>query len=150
MEFQKAYKKTKRPTLDTGPGLTEQSHKKETDMNYILKDYVKTGLIKHAKENEGKYDDIAMQDFQDAMFIVAQANSMFENLPGEIRKQFGNDPAHFLGFVQNPENKDAMEKMGILRGNDGVDINGAATMAPVEVRDSLEPTGGTEAPQEPK
>lgn len=155
LEVRKALRRYKGSTVDTGEGLTEQAHKNETDMNYILKDYVKTGLIKHAKENEGKYDDIAMQDFQDAMFVVAQANSMFEELPGEIRKRFQNDPAQFLGFVQNPDNIDQMKSMGILKGNDGLDINGATTLAPTEAQAILAEqakagagasTGSTETP----
>lgn len=118
-------------TIDTGEGLTEQAHKNETDMNYILRDYQRTGLLRHAKDNEGKYDDIAVQDFQDAMIIVANANSMFEELPANMRKQFSNNPANFLSFVQNPDNKSQLESMGIIKGNDGIDINGAPSNAPV-------------------
>lgn len=75
-----------------------------------------------------------MQDFQEAMFIVAQGKSMFEELPGEIRKRFSNDPAQFLGFVQNPDNMDEMARMGILKGNDGIDVHGASTLAPTEAQ----------------
>ena len=99
-------------------------------MNYILKDYQRTGMIRHAKQNEGKYDDFSVQDFQDAMFIVSEANSMFEELPSSLRKRFNNNTNQFLEFVQNPANKDEMHKMGILKGNDGLDINGAKTNTP--------------------
>lgn len=132
IEIQKAFRPTKRSTIDCGKGLTEQSHKNETDMNFILRDYQRTGLIKHAKNHEGKYDDITMQDFQSAMYIVAQGKTMFELLPANIRKEFNQDPGQFLSFVQNPDNAKRMESMGILKGNDGIDINGAATGAPVE------------------
>ena len=136
--IRKPLRRYKGSVVNTGEGLTEQSHKNETDMNYILKDYVKTGLIKHAKEHEGKYDDVSVQDFQEAMFIVAEANNMFQDLPGEIRKSFGNDPSRFLEFTQNPDNLDAMQKMGILKGNDGLDISGAQTMAPTEAKYAVE------------
>lgn len=119
-------------TLDCGPGMTEQAHKHETDMNYILRDYAKTGLMKHAREHEGRYDDVSVQDFQEAMFIVKEAENMFNDLPSQIRKRFNQSPAEFLDFVQNPENKDEMQRLGILRGNDGVDIKGAVTNAPTE------------------
>lgn len=119
-------------TVDTGPGMTEQSHKHETDMNYILRDYAKTGLIKHAREHEGRYDDVSVQDFQEAMFIVKEAENMFQALPSQIRKRFNQNPAAFLEFVQNPRNEDEMRRLGILRGNDGVDIKGAVTTAPTE------------------
>lgn len=131
MKFQKAYGKTIKPKVDTGKGLTEQAHKHETDINYILKEYTRTGFIKHSKENKGRYDDISVQDFQTAMFTVASAQNMFSELPGQVRKEFANDPARFLEFVQNPDNADRMEKMGILRGNDGIDLQGMPTNAPL-------------------
>jgi phage internal scaffolding protein len=154
LKIRKPLRRYKGSTVDTGEGLTEQAHKNETDMNYILRDYVKTGLIKHAKDHEGKYDDISVQDFQEAMFIVSEANSMFEELPGEIRKNFNNDPSQFLGFVQNPDNMDAMAKMGILKGNDGVDISGAVTLAPTEAQkaatDAQKLSENTPAPTTPE
>ena len=100
-------------------------------MNYILREYTRTGFIKHSNENKGTYDDIPVQDFQDAMFIVGEANQMFNELPGHVRKALDNDPAKFLEFVQNPENKDKMQELGILAGNDGIDMNGMPSNAPV-------------------
>ena len=44
---------TLRVKIDTGETLTEQAHKDQTDMNYILRDYTRTGMIKHANENQG-------------------------------------------------------------------------------------------------
>ena len=149
-EIKKAYRQYAKSTVDTGPGLTEQAHKNETDVNYILKDYVRTGFIKHAKENQGKYDDISVQDFQEAMFIVAEANSMFEELPGQVRKEFKNDPSRFLEFVQNPNNAEKMQELGILKGNDGMDLKGVPTSAPLAPNEAppVVPTTET-APQEP-
>jgi phage internal scaffolding protein len=130
----KVYKRFQRNsvTIDTGKGLTEQSHKKQCDMNVILADYARTGLIKHAKQHEGRYDDVTTQDFQEAMFIVKNAENMFNALPAAVRKQFEGRPEQFLDFVQNPDNKEQMASMGILKGNDGIDINGAHVNSPVE------------------
>ena len=128
--IRKALRRVDRVTIDTGEGLTEQAHKNETDMNQILRDYRKTGLIRHANKHEGKYDDVSVQDFQSAMLIVSNAQAMFATLPADMRKRFGNSPAAFLEFVQNPENKDEMRKLGILKGNDGVDVTGAQVNVP--------------------
>lgn len=130
--FQVAYGKTKKPTIDCGPGMTEQAHKDECDINKILRDYQRTGFMKHAKQHEGRYDDVSAVDFQQAMITVANVKTMFEELPSNFRKEFGNDPAQFLAFAQNPENGTKMEKMGILMGNDGFDIQGAQVMTPTE------------------
>lgn len=120
-----------RPTISTGKGKTEQAHKQQCDMNYILRDYQRTGLIKHAAKHEGRYDDVTAVDFQEAMFLVTNAQNMFMTLPSSIRDRFGNDPAAFLDFVQNPSNTDEMARMGILKGNDGLDVSGAQVNSPV-------------------
>ena len=121
-----------KPKLNTGPGMTEQAHKRETDMNYILREYTKTGLIKHAKNYQGQYDDVSVQSFQEAMFLVKNAERMFSELPSEARKRFANNPEQFLEFVQNPDNKSEMQRMGILKGNDGIDVSGASVNVPRE------------------
>jgi phage internal scaffolding protein len=131
IEIKKAFRRYEGSKIDTGKGMTEQCHKKECDMNHILKDYARTGFIRHAKENQGRYDDISVQDFQDAMFKVAEATNMFNDLPATLRKDFNNNPAEFLGFVQNPDNQEKLQKMGIIKGNDGVDMNGMPTKAPL-------------------
>lgn len=146
LKIKKALERHKGSTIETGKGLTEQSHKDETNMNYILRDYARTGFIKHSKENQGKYDDISVQDFQEAMFTVTEAQNMFNELPGAVRKEFGNTPAQFLEFVQNPANQEKLQKMGIVRGNDGLDLNGMPTTAPL-YKEPVIPE--TETPQEP-
>lgn len=130
MKFQTPYTENKKPKLDTGESMTEQSHQDECDINLILADYYRTGLMKHAKQNEGRYDDVSSIDYEKAMITVANVKSLFEGLPAELRKDFGNEPAKFLDFVQNPDNGEKLQKMGILKGNDGVDITGAITKAP--------------------
>lgn len=135
IEIQKAFRVSQRVKLECKEDLTEQAHKNETDMNYILRDYARTGFIKHSKENQGRYDDVSVQDFQDAMYIVTEAKNMFNELPAMVRNRFAHDPAQFLEFVQNPDNKAEMQKMGILQGNDGLDLSGVPTSAPISEAD---------------
>lgn len=148
IEVRKPLRRYKGSTLKCGPGKTEQAHKRETDMNYILRDYAKTGLIKHAQKHQGTYDDVTVDDFQEAMFLVTSAQNMFNDLPGQIKKRFNNDPAEFLGFVQNPENVDEMSRLGILKGNDGIDINGTQVNVPTKAHydEKTAPADQTPAP----
>jgi hypothetical protein len=117
-------------TVDTGPGLTEQSHKDQCDINLILADYTKTGFIAHAKQNQGTYDDVSAVDFQTAMVTVANVKSLFEGLPSQVRKEFQHDPTYFLKYVQDPANAKMLEQRGILIGNDGININGVQVATP--------------------
>ena len=64
------------PTINTGKGLTEQSHLEQCDINIILADYSRTGFMRHAKENQGRYDDVTSYDFQKSMETVANVKSM--------------------------------------------------------------------------
>lgn len=131
INIQKAFRKSDRVKLDTGRGLTEQAHKQETDMNYILRDYQAKGIVRHVNKYEGRYDDVEVGDFQEAMFIVKNAENMFNELPSGVRKRFKNDIPRFLEFVQDPGNKEELQKMKLLKGNDGIDRKGKKVSAPV-------------------
>lgn len=120
------------PTVDTGEGLTEQAHQDQCDINLILEDYSRTGFMRHAKENQGRYDDVSGVDFQKSMETVANVKSMFEGLPSAIRNEFQQDPVQFLNYVQNPKNTEELSKRGILIGNDGIDITGAYIKSPTK------------------
>lgn len=130
---QYVFKEGKRTRVVTVTGTVgaEQAHKRQCDVNYILRDYAKTGLLKHATKYQGQYDDVTIDSFQDAMFLVTRAQNMFNDLPSEIRKECNNNPAEFLKFVQDPKNKERMEELGILKGNDGLNSVGAPSGAPV-------------------
>ncbi len=53
-------------------------------------------------------------DLAEAMNIVADANSLFMELPAEIRKAVGHDVGNFLPFIDDPENFDTCVEMGLL------------------------------------
>lgn len=97
-----------------GKSLTKQSMKQECDINFIIQQFSKTGVIQHQKSYEGQYGDFMTIDFHEAMNVVAEANSMFESVPAAIRKEFGNDPKRFLDFVTNPENDDKLREMRLI------------------------------------
>ncbi|AXL14766.1 internal scaffolding protein [Microviridae sp.] len=94
-------------------GVTKQHHKAECDINQIMAKFQKTGLINHINENEAKYGDVSGDDFYDSCLIIANANSMFEELPSTVRKNFDNDPGKFLKFVENPDNEGKLIEYGL-------------------------------------
>lgn len=102
-----------RPVVNTGPGLTKQSHKDETNVNLILRRYQKTGMINFVNSQKGAYMDTDPIEFQDAMNMIIQANNMFESIPSGIRKRFSNDPKEFYEFLHNPENEEEMIRLGL-------------------------------------
>lgn len=97
----------------TEESMTEQSHKDECDIHNILRKYEKTGMITHTNQYAGTYGDFTNAlDFQEAQNVIAEAASMFETVPSKIREQFDNDPAQFLDFIQNDDNREQIEEMG--------------------------------------
>jgi phage internal scaffolding protein len=106
----------KRVQIDcTKDGRTEQNHGKACDINNIMKKYEKTGLVSHINENPGMYADVSsVDDYLTAMNKVLTAQEMFAALPSSIRNRFENDPAQFLDFASNPDNRQEMVEMGLL------------------------------------
>lgn len=94
--------------------FTEQVHKRECDVNEIIKKYDKTGLITHISKFEGHFGDMTGADFTTMQQQVTNAHSMFNELPAEIRKEFNNNPANLLSFMENPENREKAIELGLI------------------------------------
>jgi phage internal scaffolding protein len=94
--------------------LVEQHHKDSCDIDNILAKYTSTGVITHGSTKTPRYGDFSgPSDYLEACLIVKQAEDSFMNLPSSIRSQFDNDPAKFMDFCMNPENKDDLVNMGL-------------------------------------
>ena len=100
--------------FDQNDGRTQQHQKDECDINLIIKRHTPEQIALMATQNEGQYGDATSIDYHAAQNIIANANTMFNDLPSEIRNQFDNDPALFLDFTSNEENYAEMRKMGIM------------------------------------
>lgn len=96
-----------------GEGRTKQSFKDQADINFIMARYLKSGSLDYVARHEGKYGEVSPLSFHEAMNIVARSQEMFDDLPSELRKRFGHDPAAFLAFVQDSKNIDEMRKLGL-------------------------------------
>jgi len=98
----------------TGDSRTKQSFKAECDVNNILKNYNKTGVMPE-NFNPGEFRDVTGIDYQESMQMVASASSMFNELPSALRKRFKNDPAELLTFTSDDKNIEEAYKLGLLR-----------------------------------
>lgn len=101
-------------TVIEGISMTEQSHKKETDINNIMSKYQKTGVLTFVNSQQPIYAEMASTDLQTAMNTVINAQDMFDNMPAEIRKEFDNDPVKFLQQMDNPEYQERARELGLL------------------------------------
>ena len=97
------------------PSMTKQEFKSESDINNIMSRFERTGVDTFASDNEQRYSDATAVDFQSAMNLVIQAESMFSEMPASLRKRFDNDPAEFLRYIDDPANIEDSIKLGLRR-----------------------------------
>lgn len=116
-------------------GLTEQSHASSCDINLILAQFMETGIMPNIKQNTPQYGDVSEIDFQDIQNQLANAKTLFEELPDPVKAQFDNEPFKFLKFAENPENNTALVEMGLAH-------------APAIKKDRLDPALQAEADEE--
>lgn len=130
---------------DYSDGRTKQAFKDQCDINKILQRAQRTGSIAHLQkypeavygEFDGEFDLLTAQN------RLIKAQTIFDDLPSEVRKEFGNDALAFVKFAGNPANNDklrdllpAIAKPGpyfpnpVSRGGQGA---GAATAPTAEV-----------------
>lgn len=93
------YRKRRRVVTPVGnDGMTEQSHKAACDINNIMARYTRTGVMEHVREFEPVYSEQTPDDYHTSMNVVADAKTMFEELPSKMRRHFGDDVSAFLEF----------------------------------------------------
>lgn len=91
----------------------------ECDINQIMNRFEKTGILEHVNTHQGKYGNfLEISDYQTALNHVISAQDSFMSLPSQLRARFENDPGQFLSFVNNPDNIEEMQKMGLIPKND--------------------------------
>jgi len=102
-------------TLYKEPSLTEQSFKKDSDVNYVLERFNRTGQIQDLVSNNPEiYGDYSeAPDFMAAQQIIRKAQEQFQMLPSDLRNRFSNDPARFLEFMNDETNNDEKVLLGL-------------------------------------
>jgi len=102
--------------LPVGRSMTQQEHKDDCDVNTILKRFQLTGELGR-DSGPGQYLDCTVPgyDFQTAQNFIADAHSMFMELPSSIRERFGNDPGSLIAFMEDPRNAQEAISLGLVR-----------------------------------
>lgn len=118
---------------------TDQAYVDECDINTIMAKYQSTGELPVLNQGEAQYLDVTGMDYHQHMQFIVDAQGMFDELPSAIRDRFHNDPAEFLDFTGDENNRVELAKMGLL--------NAEATEAllyPKPVISETEKTGDSE------
>lgn len=90
---------------DYADGRTKQSYKDQTDISKILARAARGESISHLEKHGATYGDFSdIGDLMVAYERLQAGTAIFNELPGELRREFNNSPAEFFEFVNMPEN----------------------------------------------
>lgn len=127
------------------PSMAKQSFKDECDINNIVKKFEATQQIDHINQAHAKglFVDLPEAfDYQAGLNMVMAGQEAFQALPAHVRSRFGNDPANFLEFFNDPANQEEMISLGLA--TDSRPPAASKPDAPVSP-----PAGGTEGGENP-
>lgn len=103
-----------RQHIGEDPGQVQQHLAEETDVNYIMSKYRRTGELRHVTKMAGEYGDFSnAPDYKSAIERIMAADNLFMELPARVRDRFNNDPAQFIEFATDGRNIDELRKMGL-------------------------------------
>lgn len=97
-----------------GDTRTKQSEAAATNINTIVKQYDRTGILPEGGREALYLDVSAVPDYRSALDQVNLADEMFMQLPADLRARFENDAAVFLDWTSQEENRDEMVELGML------------------------------------
>lgn len=100
--------------------MAHDEYREQSDVNYIMERFNKTGEIthltrKHALNNPNGeiFDNTKASDYYEAMQIITTATQTFMSYPADIRKKFDNDPAVMIAWLDDPKNNQEAIKLGL-------------------------------------
>lgn len=101
----------------TKPSLTEQSHRKECNINCIIDRYKRTGVLGTIEQTRDMfYGDFAnVGTFHEAQNLLAESREKFMALPSNVREAFGNDVTKFLDALRDNSQIGKLIDLGIVK-----------------------------------
>jgi len=119
--FRSAYDLGKEDYSETfNEGLTEQYHTDTCDINKILAQFMETGIMPQTKHANPQYSDVSEIDFTSMQNQLAQAKTLFEELPEQVKARFNNEMHTFLQFAEDEKNLPEMVDMGLAVKNERI------------------------------
>lgn len=118
-----------------GPRVTDGSQAEACDVNTIVKQFTRTGLL--PQRQGARYEDVSSLDYMEMRNFLADREALFRGLPARVRARFGGDYYQLLRWLENPENREEAVKLGLVQA------------AKAEQTDLLKPPGAPKPAGEP-
>ncbi len=114
MEIRKYGDRDRHPLVCPPPGRTKQSMSQECDINFIMNRWKRTGELPPDQVHPPTYGDFSnVGDYMQAQNSILEADRAFEALPSWVRERFQNSPHELISFLEDPNNQDEAEKLGL-------------------------------------
>ncbi len=99
--------------ISCGPDRTKQSFIDECDINKIVAQYDRTGLLTHVSNAQPLFVDVSETGtYREALQNVRAVEAHFLELPSKIRARFENDPAQYLDWQATATDEDINDVFG--------------------------------------
>lgn len=113
-KVRKPWEKLIVPCDNHEPSKTWQAAKDECDVNLIIANYNRTGLMNHVNPKQARYGDFSEAlELQEAIQLVRQAEAEFMALPAPIRAMANNDPVVFMEMLADEGAVAALKAAGL-------------------------------------
>lgn len=109
------------------PSLTKQVFQEECDINRIVEQFTRTGIVTHVAQKEGQYGDAPSFTYHESMNALLEAGAAWEAVPQEIRDHCANDPQELLNIIEDPARVNEARSLGLLVGEPTPDPSESAT-----------------------
>lgn len=96
--------------------LAQQQFRDECDVNRIVDQYVRTGVLDHLSEVAPQYGDVTEvpTDLMAAYDAVGRAEEAFMQLPSQLRKDLNNDPSRLSAWLRDENNRETAVRYGLI------------------------------------
>lgn len=114
-------------------GRTVQSHRALCDINNLVAQAKKGGVINHFARLKPFFGDATLADgLHDALNKQIAARDAFSTLPAKVRERYGNDMVKFVAALQDPAELDFLCSVGILSRSERVQAAAASAAGGAE------------------
>jgi len=94
---------------------TQQHFREQTNINSIIAKYKRTGFLPVVQNGQPMYGDFSSgKSYHEMVNQVQTAQEAFNQLPGEFKKQFEQNPGAMIDFVLNADNHQIALEMGLI------------------------------------
>jgi hypothetical protein len=99
------------------PSMCRQEFAEECDINTIMARYERTGVMPAINGAPQFYADFTEipGDLMSTLERFDEAERAFMQLPAVVRREFENNPHHFVEYAQDPANVDQMRAWGLAK-----------------------------------